>query len=161
MAWINDFTVYEYTSSFLRKIAISYDHIRQGIVTYTWVEGDTSYERRIMNPWEIAEYEADFENALSAIGRGYWNGVTGLKTSDYRDFGRLQKVVIADILLPGELHGHNISSSLADSELEGLGFYRIPQVRGYAYHLMSSRLNGKPHYGANTQFVSKRKTGVV
>jgi hypothetical protein len=146
MPWINE-TEFYYSSKLLRQIAESYHHIYQGIVIKSWnetIDGETiGCERRISNPWEIAECKADFDKALSAIGKGKWQGITGNKISDYKGFGKLQKLIIADIL--GE-------------EIE---FYQVPQMRGYAYHLMADRLNGIPHHGTKTQFVAKLKSDMV
>ena len=105
-------------------------------------------EQKFDSPFETqAIMNADFDMALDKIGKGKWTGfIDDLKFSDYKRFGRLQWVVIAGII------------GIEDRELEGLGFYSIPQMRGYAYHLMLDRLNGKPHHGTKTQFVAKRLT---
>lgn len=134
MPWVNDFTVFQYTPGFLRRIAASYHHIYQGIVIRSWTEvvaGEVvERERRIMNPWEIVEYKTDFDNSLKSIGKGKWQGDIKGKFNNYNKFGRLQRIIIADIL------------RIDDNELIRLGFYNIPQLRGYGYFLMVNFLNG-------------------
>jgi len=81
----------------------------------------------------------DFDRALDAIGRGHWSG-TGFgddakdnKFKTYRSFGRLQQVVIADII------------GIRDWELEQRGFYDIERLKGMAYSAMVSFLRGSPN----------------
>jgi len=83
------------------------------------------------HPFSIAEYKADFDRALDDLGRGHWSGdnISPLFKS-YRGFGRLQRIVIADII------------GVEDSELEAMGFYSIPRLRGLAYWRMKQFLNG-------------------
>jgi hypothetical protein len=152
MPWINE-TEFYYSSKLLRQIAESYHHIYQGIVIKSWnetIDGQTvGCERRISNPWEIAECKADFDQALNSLGKGEWLKITGTQLSNYKSFGRLQKIIIADIL------------GIPDEELMGLGFCNVPRLRGYAYHLMADRLNDIPHHGTKTQFVAKLKSDMV
>ena len=124
--WVDD--TYFYSVRTLKVIAWSYRTIYEGLPLY--------YE--VHNPFKLAEYKADFDRALSAIGRGKWTGINGSKISNYRGFGRLQKVVIADII--GEY-------------VTGNG--------GLAYRWMADFLNGVPFRGSQTRFISKRKSDVV
>jgi len=124
--WVDD--VYFYSVKTLKVIAENYKTIYDGLPLY--------YE--VYNPFKLAEFKADFDRALSAIGRGKWTGIKGSKISNYRGFGRLQKVVIADII--GEY-------------VTGNG--------GLAYRWMADFLNGVPFRGSQTRFISKRKSDVV
>jgi len=124
--WVDD--VYFYSVKTLKIIAWSYRTIYEGLPLY--------YE--VHNPFKLAEFKADFDRALSAIGRGKWTGINGFKISNYRGFGKLQKVVIADII--GEY-------------VTGNG--------GLAYRWMANYLNGVPFRGSQTRFISKRKSDVV
>ena len=124
--WVDD--VYFYSVKTLKVIAWSYRTIYEGLPLY--------YE--VHNPFKLAEFKADFDRALSAIGRGKWTGINGSKISNYRGFGKLQKVVIADII--GEY-------------VTGNG--------GLAYRWMANYLNGVPFRGSQTRFISKRKSDVV
>jgi len=123
---------YIYTNNVLEGIAKSYKHI------YSCIEIETKEivvktEKKvavIYNPWSIAEYKADFDMALNSIGKGRWTGdIEGKEFRDYKRFGRLQVIVVADI------YGGD------DYELEGIGFFDIPRLRGYAYYLMAIALN--------------------
>jgi hypothetical protein len=149
MPWINE-TEFYYSSKLLRQIAESYHHIYEGIVIKSWnetIDGQTiGCERCISNPWEIAECKADFDKALSAIGRGKWQGIASEKLSNYKGFGRLQRIVIADIV------------GIDDYELKG--FYDIPRLRGYAYSQMARFLNGLPLWGAKN-CIAKLKSDMV
>ena len=124
--WVDD--TYFYSMKTLKVIAWSYKTIYDGLPLY--------YE--VYNPFKLAEFKADFDRALSAIGRGKWTGIKGSKISNYRGFGKLQKVVIADII--GEY-------------VTGNG--------GLAYRWMADFLNGVPFRGSQTRFISKRKSDVV
>ena len=120
--WRGD--TYVYNSHILQVIANAYDDIYEGI---------DNNSHTITNPISIAEYKADFDIALSSIGPRQWQGITSFYLSNYKGFGRLQRVIIADILK----------------------LNTIPRLRGYAYHLMCDRLNGEPHHGTRTQFKAK------
>ena len=87
-----------------------------------------SLRSEVTNLWALAEFKADFDMALKSIGKGEWAGKID-KFKDYKYYGRLQQIVIADIL------------GIDDYELEGMGFYDIPRLRGYAYYLMCKSLN--------------------
>ena len=125
--WVGD--VYFYSVKTLKVIAWSYKTIYEGLPLY--------YE--VHNPFKLAEYKADFDRALSAIGRGRWTGINGSKISNYRHFGRLQRVVIADIL----------------DDYEPV--YQVPQMKGRAYRWMADFLNGSD----GTHFISKPRSDVV
>lgn len=109
-----------YSKRLLKTIAESYANLYDGLPTL---------RGQIINPWVIAEYKADFDIALSKLGRGHWDD--NLKAFKYyRHFGRLQQIVIADIL------------GIDDYELAHLGFYDITRLRGFAYYSMRTILNG-------------------
>lgn len=135
MGWKND--KYEYSKGILQRIAWCYVSIYDGIPAL-------NYE--ITNLYSIAEFKADFDLSLDAIGRGDWlealrteDGkeveIEGLEFKDFRGFGRLQRLVIADIL------------GVSDNELEAGGFRDVGRLRGYAYSQMARYLNGKPLWG--------------
>ena len=121
MGWQGE--TYYYSVKILRVIAENYTSIYDGL--------ELRPGHLITNPWALAEFRADFDVALQSIGKGKWTGnIDGRKFKDYHYYGRLQRIVIADIF------------GVTDSELEGLGFYSIPRLRGYAYYLMVCSLNG-------------------
>lgn len=108
-----------YSVGVLKYISANYSRIYQeGIEIY----GHGIYRYTDTNPWSIAEYKADFDTALTGIGKGKWEGKIN---GDFRNYGRLQKIIISDIM--------------GDDELAG--FYDIPRLRGYAYYLMKCFLN--------------------
>ena len=117
--WVGD--KFLYTKGLLKKIASSYDNIYGGLPL---LRGE------ITDPFAIAEFRADFDLALNSIGRGKWNGVTSGNFKDYRHLGRLQRIIIADVM------------GINDWKLEGLGFFDSARLRGYAYSLMAKYLNG-------------------
>ena len=120
MGWKGD--QYFYSKRTLRTIAENYP-LSDGLPTF-WGQ--------ITNPWALAEYKADFDMALNSIGRGRWVGLDGLKFKDYRYYGMLQQIVIADIF------------GVSDEKL--VGFYNtswIPRLRSYAYFKMMEYLNGE------------------
>jgi len=134
-----------YSKWLLERIAESYHHIYDRIVLYEYsiiLDGyQVGRERCVKGIYSLIEYKADFDSALNSIGKGNWTGgMDDITNCGFKPFGRLQQVVIAQIY------------GVDNWELEQRGFYRIPQVRGYAYHLMADRLNGKPHHGTKTQF---------
>lgn len=85
----------------------------------------------ITDVFSIAEYKADFDMSLSSIGRGEWRGLSSSSFRDYRYFGRLQRLIIADIL------------HIEDNELRAFGFTDIPKLRGMAYYRMMRNLNDR------------------
>lgn len=130
LPWIGD-TQYKYTPGILKAIASYYWSLYSGgLVINPW-------KAELTNDWVIAEYKADFDVALNAIGRGYWTGTKHIqKARDLRAFGRLQRAVIADIC------------QLPDSQLVQTGCYQITQMRGRAYSWMANYLNGLPLWGS-------------
>ena len=122
MGWENN--RYIYSKRILKVIAENYGSLYDGLpLSPHWEE---------TNPITLAEYKADFDRALNSIGRGHWQGnLNGYKPQDYRHYGRLQQLIIADILGAGE------------QELLRMGFYDIPRLRGFAYYLMTRFLNGE------------------
>jgi len=126
--WKND--EYIYTKGILGSIAKSYDHIYNGIETKSGMLLEA-------NTLSIAEYKADFDRALNAIGQSNWTGeIDNKEFIDFRYFGKLQCIVIADIY--------------GIDELESWGFYDVPRLRGYAYSVMVKFLNT-----GETGFVSR------
>ena len=105
----------------MRTIAESYTSIYEGL--------PLSLRSEVTNPWALAEFKADFDMALNSIGKGNWTGIISYQFKDYKHFGRLQQIVIAIIL------------GIPDYELEGLGFYDILRLKGYAFYLMAKYLN--------------------
>ena len=121
MGWQDE--TYFYSVKILRVIAENYTSVYDGL--------EFRPGHLITNPWALAEFRADFDVALQSIGKGRWTGnINGHKFKDYYHYGRLQRIVIADIF------------GMSDYALEGLGFYDIPRLRGYAYYLMCCVLNG-------------------
>ena len=117
MVWDKSRLHYFYAPGTLRAIAKSYPFI---------------YEIGLfgMNePFGIAEFKADFDLALSSIGRTKWVGVGSPDFRSYRHYGRRQRAVIADIM------------GIYDDELQAWGFYNVPQLKGQAYGLMAEYLN--------------------
>ena len=120
---------YTYAPRTLRRIADCYcslynrELVREGVELFL----------PRTNLFIIAEFKADFDLSLSAIGKGDWRGIVNSDFSAYRYFGRMQQVVIADII------------GITDWELKQLGFYRIPRLRGLAYRWMANYLNGLPY----------------
>ena len=111
---------YFYTKRTLKAIAENYISIYEGL--------PLSLRSEVTNLWALAEYKADFDIALNSIGRGKWTGEIK-RFKDYRHYGRLQQIVIADIL------------GIDNFELEGIGFYDVPRLKSYAYYLMCKKLN--------------------
>ena len=126
MPWINN--EFRYSARLLQRIAYSYLHIYDRIVLGDYIGS----ERFINKKLDLVEYKVDFDRALNAIGKGQWKGLIGVKLSDYKGLGRLQKLVIADIL------------GIEDWEL--VNFYDISRLRGYAYSAMARFLNGVKRY---------------
>jgi len=119
MPWIND--TYFYTPGILKAIARGYVSLYE--------DGLLLANYRVDYLYAIAEFKADFDMSLSAIGRTKWDSLSSADFGDYRHYGRLQRVVIADIL------------DIPDYKLEGWGFYDIPRLRGTAYSRMVENLN--------------------
>ncbi len=129
MPW--NVNTYIYTQGVLRAIVRGYESI------YDWLL--LSYHSEVESPWGRVEYKSDFDMALDAIGKGRWCGEVYPSLSHYRYFGRLQRMVIADIIGTG------------NDELEALGFYDIPRLKGYAYSVMCRFLNT-----GGTGFITKK-----
>ena len=111
---------YRYSTSTLQAIARNYQYIYDGL----------PLGGLITDPWSIAEFKGDFDTALRRIGRGHWVGLESVNFKYYRPFGRLQRIIIADII------------GIRTYELMMMGFSNIPQLRGFAYYLMKLYLNG-------------------
>ncbi len=110
-----------YSVKILKAIAGSYSILYDGLSFRETSE--------IVNPISLAEYKADFDTALRGIGRGKWEGDIKGDFGDYKGFGKLQRVIIANIL------------GIPDKGLTG--FYDIPKLRSIGYHLMKAYLNGE------------------
>ena len=112
MPWQKDDT-YSYSIGELKQIAAHYEDYGPG------------------RGFNIIEYKADFDMALTAIGRGYWDGrIEGKKFGMFKGFGRRQQMIIADIF------------GISNSELWRMGFYSIGKLRYRAYTEMANHLNG-------------------
>lgn len=118
MGWVNG--EYFYTTGVLRAIAANYLTLYNGF--------PVSWRKDEYDLTNIAEYKADFDRALNAIGKGAWAGKL-MPWTFYRRYGRCQRTVIANIL------------GITDYELSLQGFYGIGRLRGYAYYLMCRQLN--------------------
>ena len=120
MPWVGD--KFYYSTGLLKSLAANYTKIYEGC--------RVSWRRDEYNLWALAEYKADFDIALRSIGKGHWTGdIANKNFKDFIQFGKLQRLIIADIL------------GVDDYELGLSGFYRIPQLRGYAFFLMKPYLN--------------------
>ena len=86
------------------------------------------WQSDITDDFAIAEYKADYDMALDYIGRGDWFGEL-TEWRDYKYYGRLQKIIIAQML------------SLGEGFLESQGFTDVPRLRGTAYSRMMEYLN--------------------
>lgn len=117
--WVND--KFRYSKKILRTIAENYVSLYDGL---SFRENSL-----LTHPLEIAEYKADFDNALSRIGRGQWSGQPSNEFKEYTGYGRLQRIVIADIM------------GVTDTELARLKFDDIIGLKGIAYSKMCERLN--------------------
>ena len=138
MPWVNDFQEFYYSKRLLQTIAANYARL--------YDDGLSVLNGVITDLFSLAEFKADFDMALSAIGRGHWTDIISGRLSDYRGFGKLQLMVVSDIL------------GVPDGELEVLGYFQIPQMRGRAYSWMAKNLNGKPlPYAYGKPFVAKPK----
>jgi len=96
----------------------------------------------ITNPSSIVDYKADFDKALNAIGRGKWDGIFPAKPEEkreeyikyfkkYRNFGQLQRVVIAQML------------HIRDHKLLAFGIKDAWKYRYEAFRAMANYLNGE------------------
>ena len=81
----------------------------------------------ITDPFSVVEYKSDFDRAFNQIGRGEMGELTEWR--DYKYFGRLQRILIAQML------------SLGEGFLESQGFTDVPRLRGTAYSRMMEVLN--------------------
>jgi len=105
----------------LRAVADCYLSIYDGLIL--------NWRAEIYEIWDIISYKIDFDRALSAIGREPWHGLISEEFKNYRHYGRLQRLVIADIL------------QVTDGEL-AQSFRDIPKLKGIAYRRMADFLNG-------------------
>ena len=113
MAWSED--IYYYKIGTLKAIACNYEYLYS----------DAHQAELFM----VAETKADFDMALSAIGKGNWQGITSRNFGDYKAFGRRQRVIIATIL------------EISDRKLMTWGFKDPKTLRSRSYHEMLAVLN--------------------
>ena len=118
MGWRGD--QFFYGKGLLKTIAENYIELYEGLPTLN---------SEIMNPFELAEYKADFDMALSSLGYKKWE-LNSLEFKHCHGFGKLQRIVIADIL------------RVKDAELLRCGFYDLSELRNMAYARMKRFLNG-------------------
>uniref|UniRef100_A0A6M3LWG1 Uncharacterized protein n=1 Tax=viral metagenome TaxID=1070528 RepID=A0A6M3LWG1_9ZZZZ len=118
MGWDND--EYTYSSRVLRIIAESYIALYDGV--------SFRVGQILTDPLGIAEFRADFDNALSSIG-SKWR-LNGSDFKHYHKYSPLQRAVIADIF------------DIPDSDLMKSGFYDIKKMKVIAYSKMKRFLNG-------------------
>ena len=88
------------------------------------------FSGNITDQFSIAEHKADFDMSLREIGRGNWQGELDPVFRNYNYYGRLQRIIIAQML------------NVEESYLERLGFTDIPRLRGTAYSRIAEYLNG-------------------
>jgi len=120
MGWKED--RYFYSIRVLRTIAEYYAQL--------YINGIELRNDNITNSIVLAEFKADFDVSLDAMGRGRWRGIKSSEFKDYHHFSRKQQIVISDIL------------GLSDRELMSYGFYDIIKLRMTAYSKMKAYLNG-------------------
>ena len=128
MGWDKSRTTYFYTLGMLNAITRSYKTLYTAGIEIV-ITQDIVY--RNGDPLSVMEFKADYDMALLSIGRGDWRGLVSLDFGHYRDYGKQQQTVIADLL------------GVTDYELQGRGFYQIDQLRGSAYSRMLAYLNEK------------------
>lgn len=88
------------------------------------------WQSDITDTFTVAEFKADFDRGLREIGRGNWMGNLDPVFRNYKYYGRLQRIIIAQML------------SLGEGFLESQGFTDVPRLRGTAYSRMAEYLNG-------------------
>lgn len=113
---------FHYSIKVLKTIAENYIELYEEGLSFR--EGDV-----ITNSFSIAEYHADFDQALSSLGKK-WE-LKGLSFKDYRHYNKFQRIVVADIL------------GVSDEELKRLRFRDIIELRKIAYGRMKLFLNGE------------------
>jgi hypothetical protein len=133
--WVED--KYFYSSGDLEEIVVSYKYIMaEGLLNLDF-SGPTVYGGEYASHL-IMSAKVDLDRALDHIGSGHWSGTNwGNKESDfklrnYRHFGKMQQIIIAQILGWDESDSH---------ELEQMGFYDIKDLRYRAYKAMCRFLN--------------------
>ncbi len=97
---------YYYTVRLLRYLADNWDNLYQDGIEF-------NEEHATYNPFEIAEFRADFDIALRYLGK------------------RMRKVIEAD------------RQGIPDNDLEQRGYWDLKQFRRSAYHRMKLYLNGE------------------
>lgn len=122
MGW--QYGVFYYTKNILETIAFNYQDLYGDGLSFREGELETDL-------FSLAEFKADFDMALTYLGRGRWCGIIkDTNIRHYREFGRFQLAVIADIL------------KASNYELEMMGYYDIPRLKQIAYYQMKIHLNG-------------------
>ena len=117
--WSND--TFLYKKGYLRCIADSYNTLHEDGLSFREGSLITKYDL-------IGEYVADFENALSNLGREF-KGIKDVKFKDFKDWNVYQRIIIASLM------------NISDKELEGLMFYDINRLRSIAFSRMTHFLN--------------------
>ncbi len=101
-----------YSVKILKAIAENYFTLYDGV---SFREGNL-----LTDPLSIAEYKADFDNALNALGKGHWDGEYPSRVNHFSD---LQHVILIDI------------------RTQSLNHHENTHIRSQAYHLMKVYLN--------------------
>jgi len=109
---------------------ILYKVITKEPVTYREIAELLKRSSDITDMFLVAEYKADYDNALRQIGRGNWQGNLDPVFRNYKYYGRLQRIILATML------------EIEDSQLEVWGFEDVPRLRGTALSRMMEVLNG-------------------
>ncbi len=120
---------YFYSVGTLKDIAACYS--QEGIEFHR----HKIYRYTDLDPWSIAEFKADFDRALDAIGRGHWIGEI-MDYKYYRNFSKYQRLIIADI---------------CGIPIEGTGINYALRLHGRAYGKLKRFLNKTDEF----QFISK------
>jgi hypothetical protein len=128
---------FRYSSKVLRCIAENYSSL---------YEDGLCFSDRVIDSFELAEFVADFDFALSSLGQN-WDGINGHEFKDFRSYSRFQRIVIADIL------------GIPDNELiEKYHFINPERLRGISYSRMRKYLNGDVITMANIVNMHKQLT---
>ena len=107
---------FRYTPAMLKAFARYYPVVYDSLSPSNWLE--------------LIIMKADFDRALSALGKK-WEGLTSFEFNDYKQYAKLQRLVIADMLIPEE----------TDWQLHARGFHNPPRGRRLAYKRMANFLN--------------------
>lgn len=131
MAWDKDKQIYFYTSGVLRAVASCYVNLYEDGLIFR-------DDKALRDVWALADYRADFDVALSSLGKRF--EYLGAPLKDYHGYNDLQLSVISDIVY-GVLD-EQIRDYAMEKDLTSLGKRYIIYMRGGAYRLMCKYLNG-------------------